>query len=65
MFGWWYVDNAKGRLRLWEKLLVAVNLVLLVFNIWLLWRGFTNNLVENCWDKYATEQQAIEMCENG
>ena len=49
-------------MRLFEKILVAVNLVLIVFIISLFF-GWTENLVENCWDKYETEDQAIANCE--
>jgi hypothetical protein len=50
------------KLNLVEKLLVAVNAVLVVFVISLFF-GWTENLVENCWDKYETEEQAISHCE--
>lgn len=49
-------------MRLFEKILVAVNLVLIVFIISLFF-DWTENLVENCWDKYQTEQEAITHCE--
>ena len=65
-FGWWYVDNNKIRLRWWQKSLVVVNIILVGVIIWLIWfNTLGKNSVENCWDKYSTEQQAIEMCENG
>lgn len=49
-------------MRLFEKILVAVNLVLIVFIISLFF-GWTENLVENCWNKYQTEHEAISNCE--
>jgi hypothetical protein len=49
-------------MRLFEKVLVAINLVLVVFIISLFF-GWTENLVENCWDKYNTEFEAISNCE--
>jgi hypothetical protein len=49
-------------MKLFEKILVAVNLVLIVFIISLFF-GWTENLVENCWNKYHTEEQAITHCE--
>ena len=49
-------------MRLFEKVLVVVNTILVVFVISLFF-GWTENLVENCWDKYHTEQEAIMNCE--
>lgn len=49
-------------MRLFEKVLVVVNAILVVFVISLFF-GWTENLVENCWDKYPTEEQAIIHCE--
>jgi len=45
-----------------EKALFGLNLVLIGFIIWLIF-GFFNNSVENCWDKYQTENEAIMNCE--
>ena len=47
-------------LRWFERILVVVNLVLITG---ILVYFFGQILVENCWDKYATEEQAISHCE--
>jgi len=47
-------------LRWFERILVVVNLVLI---IGILIYFFGQISVENCWDKYATEEQAISHCE--
>jgi hypothetical protein len=49
-------------MRLFEKVLVVINGIL-VIGILVLIFGFFNNSVENCWDKYDTEDQAIAHCE--
>jgi hypothetical protein len=49
-------------MRLFEKLLVVINAILVV-GILVAIFGFFNNSVENCWDKYETEEQAISYCE--
>jgi hypothetical protein len=46
-----------------EKALFGLNLVLIGLIIWLIF-GFFNNSVENCWDQYQTENEAIMHCEN-
>jgi hypothetical protein len=51
------------KLRLFEKVLVVINLVLVVGILVGIWLGFGQDLVENCWDKYDTEVQAITNCE--
>jgi len=50
-------------LRLFEKVLVVINLVLIV-GILVAYFGLSQNLVDNCWSKYKTEEQAISHCEN-
>jgi hypothetical protein len=49
-------------MRLFEKVLVVINIILVGFIISLFF-GWTENLVENCWDKYHTEFEAISHCE--
>lgn len=51
------------KLNLVEKVLVATNLVLIIGILVVIWLGFGSDLVENCWDKYQTEEQAITHCE--
>lgn len=50
-------------LRLFEKILVVVNLVGIIAILVGIWLGFGQNSVENCWDKYDTEHEAISNCE--
>jgi hypothetical protein len=50
-------------LRLFERILVVVNLILVVGILVVFWLGFGQDLVENCWDKYQTEFEAISHCE--
>jgi hypothetical protein len=50
-------------MRLFEKVLVVINGILVV-GILVAIFGFFNIPVENCWDKYETEEQAIIHCEN-
>jgi hypothetical protein len=56
------VKIRKGIMKPWEKLVFGLNLVLTatVFYLMIIW---FNNSVENCWDRYDTEKQAIEHCE--
>jgi hypothetical protein len=49
-------------LRLFEKVLVVINLVLII-GILVAYFGLSQNLVDNCWSKYQTEEQAISHCE--
>jgi hypothetical protein len=49
-------------MRLFEKVLVVVNGILVV-GILVAIFGFFNIPVENCWDKYEIEEQAISHCE--
>jgi hypothetical protein len=49
-------------MRLFEKILVGINGILVV-GILVAIFGFFNIPVENCWDKYETEEQAISHCE--
>jgi hypothetical protein len=49
-------------MRLFEKILVGINGILVV-GILVAIFGFFNNSVQNCWDKYETEEQAIIHCE--
>lgn len=51
-------------LRWFEKILVVLNLVGIIGLLVVIWSFFGSNLVENCWDKYPTEEQAIIHCEN-
>ena len=51
-------------LRLFEKILVVLNLVGIIAILVGIWLAFGSDLVENCWDKYQTEQEAISNCEN-
>jgi len=51
------------KLRWFEQILVVLNLVLAI-GILVAIFGWNNNLVENCWDKFETEDQAISHCEN-
>lgn len=51
------------KLRFFEQVLVVVNLVLIIGILVVIWLGFGSDLVENCWGKYATEEQAITHCE--
>lgn len=50
-------------LRWFEKILVVLNLVGIIGILVGIWLGFGQNSVQNCWDKYQTEQQAITHCE--
>jgi hypothetical protein len=50
-------------LRLFEKVLVVINLVLII-GILVAFFGLSQNLVDNCWSKYQTEEQAISHCES-
>ena len=50
-------------LRWFEKVLVVLNLVGLIGLLVVIWSFFGQNPVENCWDKYETEDQAIIHCE--
>ena len=50
-------------IRPFEKVLVVINLVLVVGILVVIWLGFGQDLVENCWDKYQTEFEAITHCE--
>lgn len=50
------------KLRWFEQILVVLNLVLAI-GILVAIFGWNNNLVQNCWDKYPTEEQAISHCE--
>jgi len=47
----------------WMKFLFWLNLVLAGLVIWLIWFGFGHNSVENCWNQYQTEVEAILHCE--
>lgn len=47
----------------WEKALFWLNLVFAVLIIWFIWLKFGWNLVENCWDRFDTEVDAIRNCE--
>ena len=49
-------------MRLFEKVLVVVNGILVV-GILVAIFGFFNIPVENCWDRYKTEELAIANCE--
>jgi hypothetical protein len=49
-------------MRLFEKILVGINGILVV-GILVAIFGFFNNSVQNCWDKYETEEKAISHCE--
>lgn len=51
------------QLNLVEKILVVINLILIVGILVVIWLGFGQDLVENCWDKYQTEFEAISHCE--
>jgi hypothetical protein len=46
----------------WEKALFGLNIILVAIICYLIF-GFANS-VENCWDKYHTEESAITYCEN-
>lgn len=50
-------------LRWFEKILFIVNLVGIIGILVGIWFGFGQNSVQNCWDNYLTEQQAITHCE--
>jgi hypothetical protein len=50
-------------MRLFEKLLVVINAILVVGILVAIFGFFGQNSVENCWDKYQTEEQAISHCE--
>lgn len=56
------VKIRKGIMKTWEKAVFGLNLVLTAIVIYQMIIWF-NNSVENCWDKYQTEQQAITHCE--
>jgi hypothetical protein len=49
-------------MRLYEKVLVVINSILVVA-ILVAIISFFNIPVENCWDKYDTEFEAISNCE--
>ena len=50
-------------LRLFEKVLVIVN-VILVVGILIAYFTLSQNLVDNCWSKFQTEEQAVSHCES-
>jgi len=50
-------------LRLFEKVLVIVNIILVV-GILVAYFSLSQNLVDNCWSKFQTEEQAISHCES-
>jgi hypothetical protein len=49
-------------MKLWEKAVFGLNLILIAIICYQLTIWF-NNSVENCWDKYQTENEAIAHCE--
>jgi hypothetical protein len=50
-------------MRLFEKVLVGINAILVLGILVAIFSFFGQNSVENCWDKYDTEIQAISNCE--
>jgi len=50
-------------LRLFEKVLVIVNIILVV-GILVAYFSLSQNLVDNCWSKFQTEKQAVSHCES-
>jgi Mn2+/Fe2+ NRAMP family transporter len=50
-------------MKLWEKAVFGLTLVLAVIVLYQVFY-FLNNSVQNCWEKYQTEMQAISHCEN-
>jgi amino acid permease len=50
-------------LRLFEKVLVIVNIIL-VIGILVAYFILSQNLVDNCWSKFQTEDQAVSHCES-
>jgi uncharacterized membrane protein YvbJ len=50
-------------MRLFEKVLVAINGILVVVILVGIFSFFGQNSVENCWDNYQTEFEAISNCE--
>lgn len=68
-FGWnlveiWFKIRLKHSwLPFWQKVLFWLNLVVAVLIIWLIWLGFGQNSVGNCWDNFDTEREAILACE--
>jgi hypothetical protein len=50
-------------MRLFEKVLVVVNAILVLGILVAIFSFFGQNSVENCWDKYQTEHEAISNCE--
>jgi hypothetical protein len=50
-------------MRLFEKLLVGINAILVLGILVAIFGFFGQNSVENCWDKYQTEFEAINNCE--
>ena len=51
------------KLRWFEQILVVLNL-LLAIGILVAIFGWNNNSVQNCWDKFETEDQVISHCED-
>jgi hypothetical protein len=50
-------------MRLFEKLLVVINAILVVIILVAIFSFFGQDSVKNCWDKYQTEFEAISNCE--
>jgi hypothetical protein len=50
-------------MRLFEKVLVVINAILVLIILVGIFSFFGQNPVENCWDKYQTEFEAITNCE--
>ncbi len=50
-------------MRLFEKVLVVINAILVLIILVGIFSFFGQNSVENCWDKYQTEFEAISNCE--
>lgn len=47
-----------------EKIMFTLNLVVAILIIWFVAYNLVgDNLVENCWDNYKTEVEAIKNCE--
>lgn len=62
---WLKFGSVKSWYFTWfEKIMFTLNLVVAILIIWFVAYNLVDpNLVENCWDLYSTENEAIQECE--
>lgn len=62
---WLKFGSVKSWYFTWfEKIMFTLNLVAAILIIWFVIHNLVQeNLVENCWDNYKTEVEAIKNCE--